>query len=272
MTGPIDVTPRVWDQLLATRSGHGCTCCGEWDAAEQHALDLYGPLARRDLGAMTIGQVGQSLDGRIATPTDDARDISGPDGLMHLHRMRALADGVMVGVNTALHDHPRLTVRLCEGPQPTRVLLDPRGRVGDDAPMFADDGVRRLVIQTVDRPRPDGVDIIRLQAVDGRLDPADIRSALHSEGVSSLLVEGGGVTIGWFIDSGCLDRLHVAIAPLLIGDGPHGLSLPTPPQKLSDAVRFSPSVFSVGAETVLDVPLTATAQSAKIPRHMNSRA
>lgn len=267
----MDVTPRVWEQLLATRNGEGCVCCGLWDAAEQRALDLYGPLARRDVGPMTIGQVGQSLDGRIATPTDDARNISGPDGLMHLHRMRALVDGVMVGVKTALHDRPRLTVRLCDGPQPTRVLLDPRGRVGDDAPLFADDDVRRVVIQTVDRPRPRGVDVIRLHAVGGRLDPADIRSALHSEGMSSLLIEGGGVTLGWFISSALLDRLHVAIAPLLIGGGPPGLSLPVPPKKLSDAVRFSANVFSVGAETVLDAPLTPTGQSLRAPQHLASK-
>lgn len=267
MSDAIEVTDRVWARLLEVRNDRGCTCCGEWSESERRALDLYGPLARRDLGPMTIGQVGQSLDGRIATPTDDARDISGPDGLVHLHRMRALVDGVIVGVNTALHDHPRLTVRLCEGPHPARILIDPRGRVPEDAPLFADDGTRRIVIQAVEKSRPEGVEVIRLDATNNRFDPADILSALHAHGLSSLLVEGGGVTIGWFIDSGLLDRLHVAVASLIIGGGPQGLTLPSPPHLLRDALRPSTGAFSLGSDVVLDAAFSDTAQQAGQPHH-----
>src|SRR6056297_2632248 len=159
---PIDVNARVWDRLLAVRQGLSCTCCGRWSHDETAALALYGPLARRDLGPITVAQIGQSLDGRIATVTGDARDVSGPDGLAHLHRMRALVDGVIIGVRTALHELPRLTVRLCDGPSPARIVVDPRGRMPDDAPLLDDDGARRIVIQSVDCARPDGVEVIRL--------------------------------------------------------------------------------------------------------------
>lgn len=267
MSGMIDVSARVWSRLLEVRENKKCTCCGEWSEPERRALDLYGPLARRDLGPMTIGQVGQSLDGRIATPTDDARDISGPDGLAHLHRMRALADAVVVGVKTVLHDQPRLTVRLCEGPNPARVLIDPRGRVPADAPLFAEDGTRRVVIQAVDAPRPAGVEVIRLQSANNRFDPADMLTALHAHGLHSILVEGGGVTIGWFMDSGVLGRLHVAIAPVIIGEGPQGLSLPTPPRLLSEALRPATSSFALGSDVVLDAALSEKALSAHKPLH-----
>jgi riboflavin-specific deaminase-like protein len=267
MSGAIEVSQRVWERLLAVRTNTSCTCCGGWSESEHRALDLYGPLARRDLGTMTIGQVGQSLDGRIATPTDDARDISGPDGLTHLHRMRALVDGVIVGANTALHDQPRLTVRLCEGPHPARILIDPRGRVPDDAPLFTEDGTRRVVIQAVDHPRPEGVEVIQLTALNNRLDPVDILSALHASGLHTLLVEGGGVTLGWFIDSGLLDRLHVAIAPVIIGGGPQGLTLPTPPALLKEALRPSTEVFSLGSDVVVDAALTDKARFALNPLH-----
>jgi riboflavin-specific deaminase-like protein len=263
----VDVTPKVWGHLLAIRQGSACTCCGDWTTGERAALDLYGPLARRDLGPSVAAQIGQSLDGRVATTSGDARDVSGPDGLAHLHRMRALADAVIVGVRTALHDSPRLTVRLCEGESPARVVIDPQGRLPDDAPLFADDGTRRVIIQTVDRARPSGVTTIRLHAHDGRVGPAEIISTLRREGLHSLLVEGGGVTIARFIEAGLLNRIQLAIAPLLIGDGPQGLTLPTSAERLADAIRPETRAFSLGSDLVFDCGLNADATRATQPLH-----
>lgn len=251
----VDVTDRAWRRLLEVRGGTAELTGGEWSPGEQRALELYGPLARRDLGPLTVGQIGQSLDGRVATVDDDARDISGPDGLAHLHRMRALSDGVIVGVKTALHDEPRLTVRLCEGPSPARIVIDPHGRLPSDAPIFHPDGTRRLVIQAVDQLRPDGVEVIRLAASDGRVEPADILAALQREGFHTLLVEGGGFTISRFIDAGLLDRLHIAIAPVLIGAGQQGITMPSPPDTLAEAMRPTTTAFSVGSDVVFDCEL-----------------
>jgi riboflavin-specific deaminase-like protein len=264
----VDVTPRVWKRLLAVRQGLSCPCCGRWSPGERAALDLYGPLARRDLGAVTVAQIGQSLDGRVATVTGDARDVSGPDGLAHLHRMRALVDAVVIGVRTALHDQPRLTVRLCAGRNPARVVIDPQGRLPDDALVLADDGARRIVVQAVERARPAGVTVIRLPLRDGQLDPAEIAAALRAEGLQSLLIEGGGITIARFLEAGLLTRLQVAVAPLLIGGGPQGLTLPHPTASLSDAIRPDTRVFSLGSDTVFDCGLCPEAVMATQPVHL----
>jgi riboflavin-specific deaminase-like protein len=266
----VDVTPKVWSRLLATREGQGCTCCGDWTPGERAALDLYGPLARRDLGPFVVAQIGQSLDGRVATVTGDAQDVSGPDGLAHLHRMRALADAVVIGVRTALLDVPRLTVRLCEGSDPARVVIDPQGRLPDDAPLLAEGATRRIVIQAVDRRRRADVTVIRLQLRDGQLDPAEIASTLHSEGMQSLLVEGGGTTIAHFLQAQQLTRLQIAIAPLVIGDGPQGLTLPGSSERLSDAIRPQTRAFSLGSDVVFDCGLNAEAALASEPRHRPS--
>lgn len=266
----IDVTPRVWERLLAVRQGLACACCGRWSPGERAALALYGPLARRDLGPVTVAQIGQSLDGRVATVTGDARDVSGPDGLAHLHRIRALVDGVVIGVRTALHDTPRLTVRLCPGQNPARIVIDPQGRLPDDAPVLVDDGARRIVVQAVDRPRPAGVTAIVLQPRDGQLDPADILDALHGEGITSLLVEGGSITIARFLEAGLLTRLQIAIAPLLIGGGPQGLTLPSPTSRLSEAIRPDMRVFSLGSDVVFDCGLTPGAMTATEPLHLGT--
>ncbi len=264
---PIDVNAHVWDRLLAVRQGLSCTCCGRWSHDETAALALYGPLARRDLGPITVAQIGQSLDGRIATVTGDARDVSGPDGLAHLHRMRALVDGVVIGVRTALHDDPRLTVRLCAGPNPARIVIDPRGRLPDDAPLLRADGTRRIVIQAVDRTRPAGIEVIRLSDSDGMLDPGQILSALRATGLSTLMVEGGGITISRFLEAGLLTRLQVAIAPLLIGAGPQGLTMPSPTENLSDALRPQTHAYSLGSDVVFDCALNDTALAAGVPLH-----
>ncbi|MEE4279059.1 MAG: RibD family protein [Halieaceae bacterium] len=263
----VDVTPAVWRRLLAVRRGEACCCCGQWSSGERAALDLYGPLARRDLGPSVVAQVGQSLDGRVATASGDARDVSGPDGLAHLHRMRALADAVVIGVRTALQDLPRLTVRLCEGDNPARVVIDPKGRLPDEAPLLADDGSRRIVIQAVDRVRAYGVRTIRLHPRDGHIEPAEIIAALRDEGLHNLLVEGGGITIARFIDEGLLTRMQLAIAPLLIGDGPQGLTLGNSAQRLADAIRPDTRAYSLGSDVVFDCGLSESAALATQPLH-----
>src|SRR5437868_5657265 len=107
----------------------------------------FGPLRRGAVDDLVVvGQIGQSIDGRIATVTGHSKYINGPAGLAHLHRLRALVDAVLVGIGTAVADNPQLTVRRCEGPSPARIVLDPRGRLPPDARVLAEDGVRRLVI------------------------------------------------------------------------------------------------------------------------------
>ena len=89
-------------------------------------LDLYLPLAavahRR---SFVLAHLAQSLDGRIATKSGASQWLTGAADLLHTHRLRALADAVIVGAGTVFQDDPRLTVRHCSGEQPVRVVLDP---------------------------------------------------------------------------------------------------------------------------------------------------
>lgn len=246
-----DMSERVWTALLALRDGAEPLPARTWSAAETAAWSLYAPVARRAGRPLRVAQIGQSLDGRVATVSGDARDVSGPDGLAHLHRLRALTDAVVIGVRTALHDAPRLTVRLVPGPNPARVVIDPQGRLPDDAPVLTEDGVRRLVIQSVARPRPAGVEVLRLPDRDGWIAPQDICAALAAEGLDHVLVEGGGITIAGFLEAGLLDRLHVAVAPLIIGAGPAGLTT-SPVARLAEAMRPETRVYALGSDIVFD--------------------
>jgi riboflavin biosynthesis pyrimidine reductase len=94
--------------------------------------------------------------------------------------------------------------------------------------------------------------------------PAALGAALAERGYARILVEGGGVTIAGFLDAGLLDRLHVAVAPLIIGAGPSGLRT-SPITRLADAIRPETHVYGLQSEVVFDCVL-APAGSASTSR------
>jgi diaminohydroxyphosphoribosylaminopyrimidine deaminase/5-amino-6-(5-phosphoribosylamino)uracil reductase len=207
---------------------------------------------------MVVGQIGQSLDGRIATETGHSHYINGPAGILHLHRLRALVDAVVIGVGTAVADNPQLTVRHCDGPHPARVVLDPKGRLDCSAKMFGDDGVRRLLM-TAEETRcapPEGVEVVTLPAPGGRFEPQGVLAALAARGMRRVLIEGGADTVSRFLAAGCLDRLHVMVAPIILGSGRAGFALP-PIARADEAKRLPVRVFRLDDETLFDVDLSA---------------
>lgn len=244
------MTDRIWTELLAMRSGNGAPYDPDCPAEA-----LYGPLASASR-PFVLAQVGQSLDGRVATPAGDARDISGPDGIAHLHRCRALVDAVIVGVGTVKADNPRLTVRAVEGPSPVRVVIDCRAELTGKELLFHDGGAPVIVVQGADAARVHhhNAEIIRLPQTAAGLDPAQILDALSRRELGRVLVEGGARTIARFVDAGLVDRLHVSIAPLIIGSGPNGITL-IPVERLSSAYRPEMQVYSLGSDILFDCAL-----------------
>jgi riboflavin-specific deaminase-like protein len=186
---------------------------------------------------VVVAQVGQTLDGRIATVTGASKYISGREALTHLHRLRAAVDAVVVGVGTVAADDPLLTVRLCEGRNPVRVIIDPSGRTPPGARMLSDGAGPVLVITKPGATAPEGVETLVLPpGPEGGLSPDAIVAALAARGLRRILVEGGAETIGRFLDAGRIDQLHVLVAPMIIGSGKSGFSL-RPIDQLRDALR-----------------------------------
>lgn len=188
---------------------------------------------------MVVAQLGQSLDGRIATPTGASRYINRSGALDHLHRVRAQVDAVVVGIGTVLADDPLLNVRRVPGKHPVRVVIDPSGRLPTDARCLIEDGIRRIVIRTPETaslPLPPGVERIIIARENGAIPPKAILDALGERGMTRLLIEGGAATISAFLAAGALDRLHMLVAPMLIGSGKNGLDLP-PIDGLDEALR-----------------------------------
>ncbi|MFS8042857.1 RibD family protein [Xanthobacter sp. AM33] len=184
-----------------------------------------------------VAQLGQSLDGRIATPSGESKYINGPHALDHLHALRAGVDAVVVGVGTVCADDPLLTVRRVAGRSPARVVIDPSGRADPAARCFMADGARRIVLRRagITAPVAAGVEVIAF-ADAGTFDPAAILEALAAHGLTRILVEGGARTLSAFMESGCLDALHVFVSPVILGAGRIGLTRKAC-DTLADALR-----------------------------------
>ncbi|WP_200932192.1 RibD family protein [Pseudorhodoferax sp. Leaf265] len=251
-----DGTPLRWSEAggYALRPG--------WDAEAQQLFALLKPLLdRQGAGAdWTIAQLGQSLDGCIATHCGDAFYVNGPEGLTHLHRLRALCDAVVVGASTASLDDPQLTTRHVAGPNPVRVVLDPRLRVRADARVFRDGAAPTLLVcdathraQAQARLGADQVIALAPEA-DGRLPLPALRQALAERGLRTLFVEGGGVTVSQFAQQGCLDRLHLIVAPVVIGAGRPGLQVRRA-DAMAQALRPPTRTFAMGGDVLWDMDL-----------------
>ena len=235
----------LWDGVLAR------------DPAALQAAPLYAALLARD--SIVLGRIAQSLDGRIATDSGQSFWISGAADVLHTHRLRALCDAVVVGAGTVRADDPLLTTRHCRGPCPVRVVIDTDRRLGPQYRVFQG-GPATLLLCAEDAPaHPAGqADVLRLPRDGAGLDTAGITAALRARGLRRILVEGGGITVSRFLAAGALDRLHVTVAPLLLGTGIPAFSLPgvASPQQ---GLRLAWTVYRLDDDLLLDIALARRA-------------
>ena len=169
----------------------------------------------------------QTLDGRIATRTGHSQWISCDASLTLAHELRAAHDAVLVGVDTAVADNPRLTVRLAPGQSPQRIVVDSTLRIPLDLNLCTDNAAPTL-IATTDRAPAERIEAVRgrgatvivvEQDAIGRVDLADLFGRLVGLGVRSVMIEGGGAVITSALRARLVDRLVVSIAPKVVGDG-----------------------------------------------------
>ncbi len=167
-----------------------------------------------------------SLDGQIAASTGDSRWISGEAARGMVHRMRSEADAVLVGGETFRRDVPLLTARTAGGKDPKRVILTSKpGHVARNRRFLAAGGEVIVAVprgasrRETDRLRNLGVRVLSFPARKGRIRAGPFLDALGKEGITSLLVEGGGRTAGWLIEAEAVDRYLLFCGPLLLGEG-----------------------------------------------------
>jgi diaminohydroxyphosphoribosylaminopyrimidine deaminase/5-amino-6-(5-phosphoribosylamino)uracil reductase len=220
---------------------------------------LYGPLLARPSasdGCFVYGRLAQSLDGRIATACGASRWISGEADIVHMHRLRALADAVVVGAGTVRADDPQLTTREVPGLSPVRVVCDTDRRLDGTQCLFRG-GPPTLLLCAEDATGaslPGHVEVLRVPRSRRGLSIEAILACLAERGLRRIYVEGGGITVSRFLAAGALDRLHVTVAPLLLGSGIPAFTLPEAIVP-TDGLRLSWSVHRLGDDLLLDIPI-----------------
>jgi riboflavin-specific deaminase-like protein len=249
--------------LIVWRPDTGWTSLLREDDPRHALLDLYLPICSATAARpITVGHLGQSLDGFIATHAGESRFVTGQENILHLHRLRALCDAVVVGAGTVAADDPQLTTRLVAGPTPLRVVLDPARRLGDTHRVFSDDKAETLyvcarsLVGADERTFGQAVVVGVEDTADG-IDVAELLRLLRGRGCTRVFVEGGGVTVSMFLEANLLDRLHMAIAPIIIGDGRPAIRL-SPPAALSDCHRPRYRVFRMGTDVLFDCDLSSS--------------
>jgi diaminohydroxyphosphoribosylaminopyrimidine deaminase/5-amino-6-(5-phosphoribosylamino)uracil reductase len=171
-------------------------------------------------------KLASTLDGRIATAAGESRWITGEAARAAVHAMRGRVDAVLVGSGTALADDPELTAR--RGARvvhrPVRVLVDSRLRVPAGARIYADDGGRAIVLCGAAAPRARrraleerGARVLEVSGGSGSPDLRRALARLAREGLTEVLVEGGGRLGAALLRSGLVDEVHWFVAPRLLG-------------------------------------------------------
>ena len=242
------LTDEIWSRLLTGR------------ADDAPLSSLYGPLLeppRAPDGCFVLARIAQSLDGCIATDNGDSFWISGAADVLHTHRLRALSDAVVVGAGTVRADDPLLTTRNCPGPSPVRVVIDTDRRLDARHRVFQG-GPQTLLACADDSSGPAAVgraSVLRLpRAPTGGVKIAALLAVLSAHGLRRLFVEGGGITISRFLAAGAVDRLHVTVAPLLLGGGVRAFTLPQAARP-GDGLRLAWSLHRLADDVLFDIRL-----------------
>lgn len=246
--------------VLAWRPDTGWESRLPADDARAALLHLYLPICSATAARpVTVGHLGQSLDGFIATPSGDSQTVTGRENFVHLHRMRALCDAVVVGAGTVAADDPQLTTRHVPGPNPLRIVFDPKRRLTPTFRIFTDQAAPTLYIcarsrLTAGESHMGSAVIAPIDSGDPGDEASQVLELLHARGCARVFVEGGGVTVSRFLEANLLDRLQIAIAPLLIGEGRPAVRL-APQARLRDCRRPSYRVFRMGGDVLFDCDL-----------------
>jgi diaminohydroxyphosphoribosylaminopyrimidine deaminase/5-amino-6-(5-phosphoribosylamino)uracil reductase len=178
-------------------------------------------------------KIATSIDGRVRMPPDQPRYLTSVESRIRVHRMRSGRDAVMIGVGTAIYDNPELTVRLCAGRNPIRVVIDPNCRLPASTVLIETATEIRTLIVCSNHADIDaqmeladlGAEVVTLPTDQSRIiASSDILQCLAERGIASVLLEGGPYLASRMLREDAVDEIEVHTAPLIIGSGPEWFS------------------------------------------------
>lgn len=168
-----------------------------------------------------------TLDGRLATRTGDSRWITNERSRAFVHEIRHQADSILVGIGTVIQDNPSLTTRLKDrqGKDPRRIILDTRLSIPENARILNMDSAVETLIMTgpgISEEKAGKIErgnsrVIRMDLEEGRIQMKSLMEYLGSQGIMSVLIEGGGRVIASALQANIVDKIYFFYAPKILG-------------------------------------------------------
>ena len=196
-----------------------------------------------------IGQIGQSLDGKIALLNGNSHYINDKNSISYLHSLRSICDAVVVGVNTIRKDDPLLTTRAIKGPNPQRIIIDPSLKLTNKYKVFKDGMPNIIFTHSKLNKKFNNTQIYKLPE---RNFTNLIFQNINRLGYKLVLVEGGSKTISKFLENKLLNIMQFIIAPTIIGSGINSINI-EPITNLKNVIRTKNNIFKFGKEIIVSL-------------------
>ena len=196
-----------------------------------------------------IGQIGQSLDGKIALLNGNSHYINDKNSISYLHSLRSICDAVVVGVNTIRKDDPLLTTRAIKGPNPQRIIIDPSLKLTNKYKVFKDGMPNIIFTHSKLNKKFNNTQIYKLPE---RNFTNLIYQNINRLGYKLVLVEGGSKTISKFLENKLLHIMQFIIAPTIIGSGINSINI-EPITNLKNVIRTKNNIYKFGKEIIVSL-------------------
>ena len=196
-----------------------------------------------------IGQIGQSLDGKIALLNGNSHYINDKNSISYLHSLRSICDAVVVGVNTIRKDDPLLTTRAIKGPNPQRIIIDPSLKLTNKYQVFKDGMPNIIFTHSKLNKKFNNTQIYKLPE---RNFTNLIYQNINRLGYKFVLVEGGSKTISKFLENRLLNIMQFIIAPTIIGSGINSINI-EPIINLKNVIRTKNNIYKFGKEIIVSL-------------------
>lgn len=215
------------------------------DPILRQSCEIALPLIRKK-DRVFIGQIGQSLDAKIALNNGNSHYINEKESITYLHCLRSISDGVLVGVNTIIKDNPLLTTRKIKGQNPTRLIIDPSLKLTNKYKIFKDKNTNIVFTTSNKTKNLNNTTIVKLPKKDFTL---GVYKFLKKSSLRYILIEGGPTTLSHFIEQNLINYMQFIISPTLIGSGINSVKL-KPITNLKKAIRRKSNFAKLGKEIV----------------------
>ena len=210
---------------------------------ERAARELNAPFfhAFRSDRPWVVLKLAVSIDGALADAKRSKGWLTGDAARREVHRLRAGADAIAVGIGTVLADDPRLTVRDAKPPRvpPRRVVFDRHARLPLESELARTVGAAPITVVAM-QPEPGNVQRLEAAGIEV-LTVASLQAALRTlarAGIRSMFIEGGSELAGALLTDALVDRLIIFQAPIVLGTGALNAFATAPPEGVSEATRL----------------------------------